>query len=106
MEGLKLGDLAIDLVEKDAPPSILLTWRGKSNDRFPRKTLGPFFEKVLVQAVARRAAIEMRFKPLEHFNSSTITSVIEMIHPKDVQASIDLLAAMIKECRADQLKLR
>ena len=35
-----------------------------------------------------------------------VPSVIEMIHPKDVQASIDLLAAMIKECRPDQFKLR
>ena len=80
MEGLKLGDLAIELVERDTPPSIRLTWRGKSNDRFPRKTLGPFFERVLAQAASRRAPVEMRFNTLEHFNSSTITSVIEMIN--------------------------
>ena len=86
MEGLKLGDLSIDLVERDAPPSIQLTWRGKSNDRFPRKTLGPYFEKVLVQAVARRAPIEMRFNTLEHFYSSTITSVIEMIQDARAKA--------------------
>ncbi len=86
MEGLKLGDLAIDLVEKQAPPSIHLTWRGKSNDRFPRKTLGPFFEKVLEQAHTRRAPVEMRFSTLEHFNSSTITSVIEMIQDARARA--------------------
>jgi hypothetical protein len=80
MEGLRFGDLAIDLVENEAPPAIRLDWRGKSNDRFPRKTLGPFFERVLAQAQTRRAPVEMRFNTLEHFNSSTITSVIELIH--------------------------
>ncbi|MBM4118364.1 M42 family metallopeptidase [bacterium] len=35
-----------------------------------------------------------------------VHSVIEMIHPKDVQAAIDLLAAMLKDCRPDQFKLR
>jgi hypothetical protein len=86
MEGLRFGDLAIDLLEGEAPPSIQLTWRGKSNDRFPRKTLGPFFDRVLLQAHARRAPIEMRFGTLEHFNSSTITSVIEMIQEARAKA--------------------
>ena len=35
-----------------------------------------------------------------------VHSVIEMIHPDDVRASIDLMAALIEECEADQFKLR
>ena len=35
-----------------------------------------------------------------------VHSVIEMIHPTDVQASIDLMAALIEECEVDQFKLR
>ncbi len=35
-----------------------------------------------------------------------VHSVIEMIHPRDLQASIDLMAALIEECEADQFKLR
>jgi endoglucanase len=34
-----------------------------------------------------------------------VHSVIEMIHPKDVQASIDLMAALIEECEKDRFKL-
>jgi putative aminopeptidase FrvX len=34
-----------------------------------------------------------------------VHSVIEMVHPIDVQASIDLLAALIETCEADQFKL-
>ncbi|MGD8394299.1 MAG: M20/M25/M40 family metallo-hydrolase [Candidatus Eiseniibacteriota bacterium] len=34
-----------------------------------------------------------------------VHSVIEMVHPGDVQASIDLLAALIEECEADQFAL-
>ena len=79
MEGLKAGDLTIDVGESTAPPAISMTWRGKSNDRFPRRTLGPFFERVLGVAQTRKVPVEMHFTKLEHFNSSTITSVIELI---------------------------
>ncbi len=80
MPGLVAGDLTIDVEEIDAPPTVRLSWRGKSNDRSPRKTLAPFFDDVLGRAAAGRRLVEMRFDRLEHFNSSTITSVIEMIN--------------------------
>jgi hypothetical protein len=79
MDSLKVGDLTIEVVEVESPPAIQLTWKGKSNDRSPRKTLGPFFAEVLGVAQRRRAPVELRFEALEHFNSSTITSVIEVI---------------------------
>jgi putative aminopeptidase FrvX len=34
-----------------------------------------------------------------------VHSVIEMVHPGDVQASIDLLAGLIEECERDQFRL-
>jgi putative aminopeptidase FrvX len=34
-----------------------------------------------------------------------VHSVIEMLHPDDVQASIDLLAALIEECEPEQFRL-
>lgn len=34
-----------------------------------------------------------------------VHSVIESVHPKDVQASINLLAALIEQCEADRFKL-
>ncbi len=86
MEGLKVGDLSIDVVEHDAPPSLEIAWRGKSNDRYPRRALAPFFERVLAQAQAQHALVDMQFASLEHFNSSTITSVIELIQEARAKA--------------------
>jgi len=34
-----------------------------------------------------------------------VHSVIEMLHPTDIQASIDLLAALIEDCEEGQFKL-
>jgi endoglucanase len=34
-----------------------------------------------------------------------VHSVIEMVHPVDVQASIDLMAALYEECEQEQFKL-
>jgi hypothetical protein len=81
MDALKTGDLTIEVVEREAPPSLQLVWRGKSTDRSPRRTLAPFFQKVLegAQARGKGAPVELLFAGLEHFNSSTITSVIELI---------------------------
>jgi hypothetical protein len=88
MEGLKAGDLTIEVVEREAPPSLQLIWRGKSNDRSPRRTLAPFFEKVLDEAQVRGkgAPVELAFAGLDHFNSSTITSVIELIQEARTRA--------------------
>jgi tetrahedral aminopeptidase len=33
-----------------------------------------------------------------------VHSVIEMVHPRDVQASIDLMAALIEECEDGQFR--
>jgi hypothetical protein len=79
VHSLRAGDLAIDVEETAAPPTLRLSWRGKSNERNPRKTLAPFFGLILGAAAAGRRLVEMHFHALEHFNSSTITSVIELI---------------------------
>ena len=79
MDGLQQGDLAIDVEESSAPPLLLLRWRGKSAARVPGAALGPFFTRVLDRAGAAGAAVEMRFHALDHFNSSTMTSVIDLV---------------------------
>ena len=79
MEDLKTADLVIEVREEAAPPTLVLAWRGRSADRYPNQLLGPFFAEALDRAAALEAAVEMRFHALEHFNSSTITAVIELI---------------------------
>ena len=79
MQGLVVGDLRIEAVEDEASASVRLLWRGKSNNRQPSEALVPYFREVLATAVARNRPIELHFEQLEHFNSSTITSIIQFI---------------------------
>lgn len=80
MERLVAGDLTIDVAEIASPPRLRLDWHGRSNDRQPRQKLAPFFAHILELAAPQRLLVEMRFDRLEHFNSSTISSVIDFIH--------------------------
>lgn len=79
MENLKAGDLTIEAVEAVDGSAVHLKWAGKSAERYPGKVLGPYFTAVLSQAAQRRATIEQHFEKLEHFNSSTVTAIIQMI---------------------------
>jgi hypothetical protein len=78
MDNLSAGDLTIEARE-DADQPLVLVWRGKSDDRYPGRVLGPYFAQVLDRAAARGGGIEMRFDKLGHFNSSTIATVIRFI---------------------------
>jgi hypothetical protein len=79
MQSLTVGDLRIETLEDRGSPSVQLLWKGKSNHRNPSEVLGPYFLEVLASAGALRVPLELHFEQLEHFNSSTITSVIKLI---------------------------
>jgi hypothetical protein len=79
IEELVAGDLRIQADSVGATMPLKLTWRGKSNDRHPEKTLAPFFASALTTAATRHVPLELHFEELEHFNSSTITSLIQLI---------------------------
>jgi hypothetical protein len=79
MENLTADDLTIEAAEGAPPAPLCLTWRGKSDDRYPGKVLGPYFGRVLARAEERKAPVEMHFEKLDHFNSSTIAAVIRFI---------------------------
>jgi hypothetical protein len=80
VDALASGDLRIDVAETSSSGGALVcTWTGKSNDRSPQQTLGPWFETLLAAAAAAQAKVEMHFEKLDHFNSSTITALIRLI---------------------------
>jgi hypothetical protein len=79
MESLTSGELRIDVGETSSPPRVQLFWSGRSREREPRATLLPFFAAVLARAVARGAALELHFRGLDYWSSSTITCVIHLI---------------------------
>ena len=78
MESLAVGDLRIDMSEP-ADRVVRLDWNGKSNAREPGKILGPFFDGVARRALETGARVEMHFEKLDHFNSSTITALIQYV---------------------------
>src|SRR4051794_11077148 len=79
MQSLSVGDLKINVDEIDEPRELRMRWEGKSNDRQPSKLLGPFFAEAVGLASASGAVLTMHFERLDHFNSSTITSIIQLI---------------------------
>jgi len=80
MQNLTVGDLRIEAmpIEGAAAP-VQLLWRGKSNNRHPGEVLAPYFREVLATAGTRNVPIELHFEKLEHFNSSTISAIIQLI---------------------------
>ncbi len=77
MDDLVFGELT--LAPEAAAGTLRVHWRGKSVDRQPGKTLDPWFEGVVEEAAREGHSIEMRFEAVEHFNSSTITSLISLV---------------------------
>src|SRR5689334_23912456 len=78
MNDFVAGDLtlAVNVMRSDA---IELSWLGRSNDRNPDKLLTPYWDAALVEAAERKVPIELHFQKLQHFNSSTITVIIQFI---------------------------
>jgi hypothetical protein len=79
MQSLIVGDLRIEAKDDAAHPAVQLLWKGKSNNRYPGDALAPYFRDVLAAADTRKVPLELHFEKLEHFNSSTITSIIQLI---------------------------
>jgi hypothetical protein len=79
MNDLHSGALEIKVVDLGADAPLKLTWLGRSNDRHPASVLGPFFGQLLREAEQRGAPVELHFEKLEHFNSSTVSALIQVI---------------------------
>jgi hypothetical protein len=78
MTPLNAEELTLDL--EDAPAGIRVIWQGRSNSRDPGKVLGPWFDTLLDEAERTHRPVEMQFGRLEHFNSSTISALIQLIN--------------------------
>jgi hypothetical protein len=79
MRDLDVGDLHIEVVRGNDTAPMQLMLRGCSNDRQPMRVLKPYFTEALATAAGRQVPLELHFEKLEHFNSSTITVLIELM---------------------------
>jgi hypothetical protein len=77
MDTLRVGDLTIEA--KDEPSRFVVTWAGKSVERNPHRSLDPFFGALLARSSQEKKAVEMNFERLVHFNSSTISFLIQIL---------------------------
>jgi hypothetical protein len=81
MQDLNAGQLSI---KASTPPGgaaapLQLRLRGRSSDRHPEHILGPYFASALTAAAEQEMGLELHFEELDYFNSSTITSLIQLI---------------------------
>ena len=60
MDDLKTADLVIEVREEPTPPTLVLSWRGRSADRYPSRVLGPFFAEALRVFNKGDALMELR----------------------------------------------
>ena len=79
MMNLQADELMIEVDERESGV-LILNWLGRSASRSPGAVLHPWFEQLFSLARERNAALEMRFERLEHFNSSTIAVLIQLIN--------------------------
>ena|SRR6266545_1059449 len=104
MDSLVTGSLRIDARVAQPPGPIQLLWQGKSSDRNPSLALDPYFKRVLASAVAGQHSIELHFEKLEHFNSSTITSIIQLVEDAR-RRSVRLVIFFDREVRWQKMSL-
>lgn len=79
MMNLQADELLIEVDERESGV-LVLNWLGRSASRNPGAVLHPWFDQLFGVARERHAVLEMHFERLEHFNSSTIAVLIQLIN--------------------------
>jgi hypothetical protein len=80
MQDLNAGQLSIKAsTPGGAATPLQLRLKGRSSDRHPEHILGPYFASALGVAAEQQVGLELHFEELDYFNSSTITSLIQLI---------------------------
>ena len=79
VNALHSGDLKIEIIDDGGASPVQLLWKGRGNQRQPGSVLTPFFIHILDEAAHRHAPLELHFEKLEHLNSSTLATVIQLL---------------------------
>ena len=79
LQDLQTDALSLTVENPSAEGHIVVTWRGRANERRPAATLNPFFEAVMWEAEQSKRTLELHFEALEHFNSSTIAVLMQLV---------------------------
>lgn len=79
---MALRDLVVDSLTLNLqldPERIIVRWLGKAGMRNPSTALAPFFRDLITVAEESGRFVEFHFQEMEHFNSSTILSIMQII---------------------------
>jgi len=79
VEPLAAGDLRIDPSQKDGSPVLELVWSGKGTERSPGATITPWLTSCLAHAKDRSSSVRMNVSSVDHMNSATITTIVQII---------------------------
>ena len=74
MINFKEGNLEITIENNE---NIIITWRGRSEDRDPSSLLNPYLKNLCNNLIGKN--IEVYFSKLEYMNSSTVSPIIQFI---------------------------
>jgi hypothetical protein len=90
MKPLQAGELTL---EPELTAGVMhLRWLGKSNERDPGRLLRPYLDEALTEAERDGSRVDMHFEKLEHFNSSTIAVLIQLInHARERKIALTLI---------------
>jgi hypothetical protein len=69
----------LSLTVIDEPSGIGILWKGRSTSRDPAEFIIPILTKALDRATSLRCPLNLDFRNIEYFNSSTITPVVRLI---------------------------
>jgi hypothetical protein len=70
---------ALTLTVTEEPTAILVVWKGRSTARDPAEFLIPILTKALERAAELHSTLDLDFRGIQYFNSSTITPVVRLI---------------------------
>jgi hypothetical protein len=69
----------LTLTVTEEPAAIHVVWKGRSTARDPAEFLIPILTRALNRATELKGPLNLDFRAIEYFNSSTITPVVRLI---------------------------
>ncbi len=79
MDSWSSEHLTIEALEDSELPGLRLRWLGRCNERSPQRTIGPYLRRAVAEAESRRLALGLDFRGLEFLNSSTISTLVQLL---------------------------
>jgi len=78
LERFQFQDLTVVWSQDEGLERLFFT--GRSNSRHPALIMGPMWSQVMAVAKSEQHGIELDLAKLEHFNSSTISTLVQFIN--------------------------